>query len=167
MNSVALFLVAITATVPPQPSAEELRTLGETVVASLPKGSRLLAACGPSQGVGYYLTPQGTGWVDDPISKGRIVVVASPEGVPNIFFKDATGSVINARDDGAEITLSFIKPEKRSFGLIEHYSSTGVTQTYVFSPSSEGRLTMLWTAAKSHMSVADITKVSAYVSVCA
>jgi hypothetical protein len=163
---VTSLLSAISATVPTVPSAEELRTLGSAVIASQPKGTRLLAACGPSQGIGYYLTPREDGWTDDPITKGRIIIVASATGEPNVFFQDAKQRVVSAIEDGADISFSHILPEKRSFGIIERYKSTGVVQTYIFSSSPNGRARLLWTTAKPHVSIANITKVTAHVADC-
>ena len=144
----------------------ELRSLGSALLSSLPKGSHLLATCGPSEGRGYYLSPRQEGWVDDPISAGRTIFVASADGKPNIFFQDARGGFVNAADDGAIITFSFIDADNLSFGMIETYPSTGVTQTYGVTPTETGERLMLWTATKVHVSKADITKVSAYVSKC-
>lgn len=148
------------------PSRGELETLGKALMSGLPAGSQLLAVCGPSEGYSYYVTPKEGKWTEDPISMGRMIVVSSPDGTPNIFFQDATKQFINSREDGAEIFFSFLLPAKNSFGLTETYRATGVTQTYVFSPSPTGELIMLWTTAKSHVGLANVTKVSAYKAIC-
>lgn len=144
----------------------ELSAIGRAVLSSLPKGSYLLATCGPSEGKGYYLSPRNDGWVDESITAGRMIFVASPEGTPNILFQDARGGFINAVEDGASISFSFLNPEKHSFGVIETYPKTGVTETFAISLDAEGKRVMLWTSVKAHVSVADITKVTAYRSNC-
>ena len=166
MKMLALLAALVSPTVPSSPAPGELRTLGQAVLANLPKQSVLLAVCGPSQGVGYYLTPNEDGWVDDPITMGRMVVVVTPDRSPNIYFKDASGEMINAKSDGAEIEFTFIDSKNESFGLIERYQKTGVTQTYVFSPSPGGRSIMLWTSAKAHSGRASITKAATYFAQC-
>ena len=151
---------------PTQDLQKELKALGSAVQSSLPKDSHLLATCGPSEGRAYYLSPKHEGWADDPISIGRTIFTSSGEGDPNILFQDARGGFVNAREDGAVLVFSFLDAEKLEFGIIETYPKTGVTQTYVLSADKNGDKYMLWTTAKAHVSVADITKVSVHVSRC-
>lgn len=149
-----------------QTVADDLQSLQDQMKATLPTGSLMLATCGPSNGQAYYLGPKETGWEDDPISKGRIVLIASPDGKPNILFKDASGTLVDAIKDGAKVSFSFINENKDSFGIIETYPSTGVTQTYAVTMDADGNRTMLWTMVKANISVANITKAAAFVSKC-
>ena len=149
-----------------QAVADDLQSLNDQVQATLPKGSLILATCGSSDGRAYYLEPKHTGWADDPISKGQIVFVAKADGEPNILFKDAFGGFVNAMKDGARVSFSFINEEKGSFGMIETYPKSGVTQTYAVTMDSEGNRTVLWTTVKANISAANITKVAAFVSKC-
>lgn len=145
---------------------QELRAMNDAVLQTMPTGTRVLAVCGPSEGRGYYLSPDHSGWEDDPISKGRVIIVAGPDGEPNVLFADARGDFVDATADGGSVTFSFMNDEKKSFGLIETYPKTGVTQTYVFSTSPSGERVLLWTAAKAHISTVGITKVAAFASKC-
>lgn len=145
---------------------KELRAMNDAVLQTMPTGSRVLGVCGPSDGRGYYLSPDHTGWADDPISQGRIIMVSDPDGAPNILFHDARGDFVDATADGATVTFSFVNADKQSFGLIETYPKTGVTQTYVFSAGPSGERVLLWTAAKPHISVVGLTKVAAFVAKC-
>lgn len=145
---------------------QELMAMKNIVLETMPKGSRVLAICGPSDGRGYYVSPKHTGWTDDPISEGRIVIISAPDGVPNILFQDAKGDFVDATADGANVTFSFVNENKQSFGLIETYPNTGVTQTYVFSEAPTGERVLLWTAAKAHISTIGLTKVAAFVAKC-
>ena len=97
---------------------------------------------------------------------GRYLWHLQMESQIYIYFRDARGGFVNAADDGAIITFSFIDADNLSFGMIETYPSTGVTQTYGATTTETGERLMLWTATKVHVSKADITKVSAYVSKC-
>ena len=146
--------------------ADDLQAISDQVRATLPNGSLLLATCGPSDGRGYYVEPKESGWQDDPISKGRTVFVVGPDGKPNVLFKDAFGAFVNAIKDGATVSFSFIDEENGSFGMIETYPNTGVTQTYAVVMDSEGNRTMLWTTVKANVSAVNITKVAAFVSRC-
>lgn len=145
---------------------QELMAMKNAVLETMPKGTRVLAICGPSDGRGYYVSPKHTGWTDDPISKGRIIIISGPDGVPNILFHDAKGDFVDATADGANVTFSFVNDDKQSSGLIETYPSTGVTQTYVFSDAPTGESVLLWTAAKAHISTVGMTKVAAFASKC-
>ncbi|NCP14512.1 MAG: hypothetical protein GW858_10155 [Sphingomonadales bacterium] len=141
-----------------------LKSLAQNMV---PEGSDILAVCGSSDGKGYYLWPRHDGWQSDPISGGRLVFFVTPENEPNILFLDALGEFINAREDGGILSFSFLDPKTGSFGIIETYPSTGVTSTYVVTVSPEGELFGLWTSLKSHVSQANISKVTAHVTRCA
>ena len=92
--------------------------------------------------------------------------MAGPDGKPKILFKDAFGEFINAAEDGANVSFSFIDEKKGSFGLIETYPATGVTQTYAITMDAEGNRTMLWTTVKANLPSANITKAAAFVSKC-
>ena len=91
-----------------QSLADELQKLSDGLQATLPKGTLLLATCGPAEGRAYYLNPKPKGWADDPISKGRTIFIAGPDGAPNILYRDASGSYTDATKDGAKISYSFI-----------------------------------------------------------
>ncbi|WP_156318043.1 hypothetical protein [Porphyrobacter sp. AAP60] len=145
---------------------DELRALKSLAQSTLPEGSAILAVCGPSDGQGYYLWPRHEGWQNDPISAGRLVFVVAPDNQPNVLFLDARGEFISAKDDGGILSFSFLDPETGSFGIIETYPSTGVTSTYVVTVSPEGELYGLWTSLKSHISSANISKVTAHVTRC-
>jgi hypothetical protein len=147
-------------------SEDDLQSIQNLAISTLPKGSRLLATCGASVGKGYYLSPKVVDWDDDQISKGRTIFVAGPDGEPNILFRDARGAFVNAIKDGAKITYSFLSPDENSFGIIETYPATGVTQTYAIANGPDGKRTMLSTAIKVRISIANITKVAAFTANC-
>lgn len=173
---IKIFLTCLTATLlslstnakgqEAHPSDEELQGLKSLALSTMPESSEVLAVCGPSEGFAYYLWPQNEGWQEDPLRGGRLVFVVSSDKKPNILFLDSRGEFINSRSDGGEVYFSFIDAVTGSFGLIETYPQTGVTQTYIVTLAPDGELYGLWTSAKSHISRADISKVSAHVTKC-
>ena len=146
--------------------ADELRSIQNLAQQSLPAGSTILATCGMSEGRAYYISPKVQDSADDRITDGRLVIFVDAKNEPNILFRDARGSFIDARKDGAIVVFSFLNEAKKAFGLIETYPTTGVTQTYVFSTGADSKKYLLWTTVKAHLNIADITKASAYKSVC-
>lgn len=145
---------------------DELRTIKSLAQKSLPEGSKILVTCGMSEGRGYYVSPIIEAAADDKITDGRLVIFIDQDSEPNILFRDSRGAFVNAKEDGAVMLFSFVNEQKNAFGLIETYPETGVTQTYVFSKGVDSKMYLLWTSAKAHMSIANITKVSSHRSIC-
>ena len=108
----------------------------------------IVALCGPAVGKAFYVDYNEQRWVDDGISKGRLVFVREQSGKHDLLFKDATGRYVKASDDGGEVRLIYTagNGEDRSFSVI--YPDTGVVETHNITSDLNGGKVDLWTSNK-------------------
>ena len=136
----------------------ELRTLGDTALKSASAGTKLLAACGASVGRSYYVVNDAAAasepdeqWVDDGITVGRIILMEGPDGHPKAMFRDTTGELNDAVEDGASVGYALKPNENGDFGVIVFYPSTGLTEVYNVIRNRKGSRIALWTTTKPNM----------------
>lgn len=102
--------------------------------------------CGASAGKGFFLDTRSEGWVDDGITEGRIVF-ATVNNRPEVFFRDAMGRYINARQDGASINVIESSNDPQGSIWIILYAETGVVETHNISGLAPD-LINLWSVNK-------------------
>jgi hypothetical protein len=146
-------------------SIDDLRSTADLAAKSAKDGGRVLAVCGPSGGIAYYVKPTSVGWVDDTIDAGRIVFVIDAEGNPNILFKDATEKFTDAKVDGGQV--GFLRKPNTSgeFSLIVIYH-TGVTETYIITKEGTDWIGLNTVTKPFVESIATVTKVGVLKSKC-
>jgi hypothetical protein len=119
----------------------------------------VLARCGASKGTAYFFkepvaNPDGPNWVEDGMSKGRIVLVKLGEEF-DIQFDDAAGSY-GYREDGASVFLLGLAAGKMTVGAMH----SNYTDIYTFNFMEKE---VLWS---SHKIGSLVTKVAIYRADC-
>lgn len=117
---------------------------------------RDIYSCGKSAGHSYIM--DGTGWTEDGIANGIIVLRRRGEEF-DLLIGDSSGSSFSARDDGAKI---FGREDGGAFQVVVVYPALAV-ETYLFAAPAKGRASLAWTSSK-RSGIAD--RVSAFVSSC-
>ena len=127
--------------------------------------ARILAVCGNSDGVAYYVAPKSTGWTKDTINKGSITFLLKDNGEPDILIKDSFEKTFSAVDDGSLVLAPFVDQKRDTFTFLLVSAKAGSVATYQLSTTADGKKVMLWTDSKN-LAAGLITKVSAFVANC-
>jgi hypothetical protein len=144
-----------------------IATFGATASwAQAPDSSgKLLAVCGASKGMAYYVTPQEKGWETDAISGGSVTFTLDTQLKPDLIIKDAFGKSFSSRERGSTVVLMANDEKFRNFSiLVLESDGTGFGAYQVIEREDNSRV-LLWTNTKNRVAGL-ITKVSAYVSAC-
>jgi hypothetical protein len=114
----------------------------------LGEDSRIMAICGPSTGSLLFLDKDGAKLERDEIKDGVVGLGFDKSGKPDIVRRDAFKTMIRLSEDGG--LVNYI-PSAKQDGLgtwTINYPSTGVSESYVLSKSSDGSVVSIWTSAK-------------------
>jgi hypothetical protein len=130
------------------------------LVASAPVSAEVLADCGASKGKAFY--PVEGSWSDDGISKGSFIITVDG-AAPNVLFRDASGTIVDAKADGADVRFAHMDAERGEFGIVASYKATGVIETYNVRTGEKGR-ELFWTSNKTGKR--GVAKVAAFVAPC-
>jgi hypothetical protein len=111
--------------------------------------------CGASSGHSFYTG--GTGWAQDGISNGQIVLRKRGKDF-DLQIGDTTGA-FSVREDGAEVLA---REEDGVIQIVAVYPAMTV-ETFLFTSSTQGRASLAWTSSK-RTGIED--RVSVFVSAC-
>lgn len=115
-----------------------------------PAAASVLARCGVSEGVSYFLPGPGipdseAGWRPDRVSGGGLLLISDQGGV-DIVISDAAGTR-SAKADGATV-IGMPSGEGKVLVLVV-YPLASVAETYVFSLDRSGAGVVVWTSARA------------------
>lgn len=129
-----------------------------------------IAACGPQEGRAYYpaagLVPKGKdGWADDQISAGSTTLTQNAEGQLDILFKDATGEIVSAKDDSAQVVV-LRKSQNEITVLVAYMEGAEAAEIYSFVREVDGKAKMLQLSSKGLSAAVALPKAGVYVADC-
>lgn len=106
--------------------------------------ANFIIECGGSEGHAYFMegewTPEAeTGWSEDRISNGRILLIVS-DGKPQLLIGDATG-MFDAEKDGAKIAIT--QTTESMIVVVTVYPKS--VETYGFQMRDDGTGEVVWT----------------------
>ena len=122
-----------------------------------------VAVCGGSEGYAYYpsaglMADKSAQWTDDPISAGKFTLSISELNKFDLLFTDATGAVVSASQDGAEV----LRIGQSEIGITIAVVYPMLIETYTFLRSQSGP-EAIWTSNKHST---PILKAGAYRAKC-
>lgn len=129
-----------------------------------------VAACGAQSGRAYYpaagLVPKGKdGWTDDQTTGGSTTLTRSADGSLDILFRDATGEITSARNDGADIVL-LRKSANEVAVLVAYGEGLQAVEVYSFIRETDGSARMLQLSSKGVSLAMSVPKAGVYVADC-
>lgn len=110
-----------------------------------------LAECGGWIGKAYYpftgiVPKKDSGWTDDKMSGGASLLLRRPDGSLDIIFRDATGGIYSAAEEGA--TIKVVRPLPSAVTLTVDYEPTGDLEIYTYVRDEDGRAQMILSQSK-------------------
>jgi hypothetical protein len=122
-----------------------------------------VAVCGSSEGYAYYpsaglMAEKSAQWTDDPISSGKFTLSISELNKFDLLFTDATGAVMSASQEGAEV----LRIGQSEIGITVAVVYPMLIETYTFLQSHSGP-EAIWTSNKHST---PILKAGAYRAKC-
>ena len=109
----------------------------------------VITTCGASKGYGYYfeggIVPKDkSGWSEDSISKGHIILVLEGDGKEfNIYYKDAEMTK-SAKEDGGKVLLAHLDENFQTIMILVIYPGQGVVEHYLFRLDGSGNGGVVW-----------------------
>ena len=146
----------------PENDASQLEYARAFITLSAPSGTKVLAMCGASAGKVVFVGPEKVTWEDDRISKGSFAFVQKNDGSVDYLFRDATGKLTSALQDGGTIAKTYQGENGEMMFLVSY--GTGVAETYNVTKDLDGRTIVLWTSNKQANLMP--AKVSAFLARC-
>lgn len=142
--------------------------LGVVLLAGSTEASNVLFECGESAGYSYFMpggpvSDDAAGWSEDSIRGGYFKLVLMPPGKFDVLYKDATGSELSARADGAEVSFFHYVDSTRTTVLVLFYPSTGTVEHFLFKTREDGRVLAVWGTQRA---IGPISKGSLFAADC-
>ena len=110
---------------------------------------QVITSCGASKGYTYFfkggVVPKDkSGWTEDAISKGNIILVLEGNGKElNIYYKDAQ-TTKSAKENGGELHLMYAEENLKTIIMLVHYPGNGVLEHYMFRLDANGNGSVVW-----------------------
>jgi len=139
----------VTSQMPGEPlQGLELNAAEKDAKAYLKDGAELIAICGNSSGVGYFLDQPDSMFEPDYLDGGVIVFAKNADGSPDIVHRDALKEMIVVSESGAEISKLPDSEDNRLGIWIVTYPASTIVETYNLTIGKNGDLYALWNANK-------------------